>query len=232
MINGLANPLAAARVVNALYEQALAMGIKLEISNDFHAFAEVRRAARNEQVSPFFDPAITDLAHPKAFWAAGYDGQNRIVTLQAFRLDTIDTCLADWALGFVIGIYMKRGEVIVPSQIRPPRNSITERVRGKVVYHGEFWISKEIRQRQAIEIIPLWGMILAFIKWNPDAIWGIAEDLMATKGFVTRIGYAHMERGFFQWEWLPQGADAREWLALSERSDMEYLIEERAAKLA
>jgi hypothetical protein len=76
------------------------------------------------------------------------------------------------------------------------------------------------------------GMILALIKWNPDAIWGVAEDLMATKGFVTRIGYAHMERGFFEWEWLPNGAEAREWLALSERADLEYLIEERAARLA
>jgi hypothetical protein len=55
---------------------------------------------------------------------------------------------------------------------------------------------------------------------------------MATKGFVTRIGYAHMERGFFEWQWLPQGAEAKEWLALSERADLEYMIEERAATLS
>lgn len=232
MLKGLANPLAAARVANALYEQARGMGIRLEISSDFQTFAEIRRSLRNEAVSPFFDPAITDLGNGKAFWTAGYDAQKRVVTIQAFRLDVIDTCLADWALGFVIGIYMKRGEVIVPSKIRPPRNSITERIRGQVAYHGEFWISKDVKQRLAVETIPLLGMILALIKWNPDAIWGIAEDLMATKGFVTRIGYAHMERGFFEWEWLPAGADAREWLAIAERSDLEYLIEERAARLS
>ena len=231
MLNGLANPLAAVRVVNALYEQARGMGIRLETSTDFQAFAELRQALRNEAVSPFFDPAITDLTNPKAFWTAGYDAQNRVVTVQAFRIDVVDTCLADWALGFVIGIYMKRGEMIVPVKVRPHKNSITERVRGKVVYHGEFWISKDVRQRLAVETIPLWGMILAQIKWNPDAIWGIAEDLMATKGFVTRIGYAHMERGFFEWEWMPNGADSREWLALSERADLEYIIEERASKL-
>ena len=232
MLDGLANPLAAARVVSALYDQAQEMGIRLTTSTDFHAFAELRRSLRNGPVSPFFDPAITDLNESKAFWTAGYDAQNRVVTIQAFRIDLVDTCLADWALGFVIGIYMKRGEVIVPSKVRPPRNSIAERVKGKIVYHGEFWISKDVRQRLAVEIIPVWGMILALIKWNPDAIWGVAEDLMATKGFVTRIGYAHMERGFFEWEWLPNGADAREWLALSERADLEYLIEERAARLA
>lgn len=232
VLTGLANPLASARVASALFEQAREMGIRLEISSDFGQFAALRQNLRNEAVSPFFDPAITELRNEKAFWTVGYDEQNRPVTLQAFRIDLVDTCLADWALGFVIGIYMKRGEVIIPSKVRPPKNSITERIRGKLVYHGEFWISKEVRQKLAIETIPLWGMVLALIKWNPDAIWGVAEDLMATKGFVTRIGYAHMERGFFEWEWLPSGADAREWLAITERADLEYLIEERAAKLA
>ena len=63
MLNGLANPLAAARVVNALFEQARTMGIKLVFSSDFYSFAELRRQARNGEVSPFFDPAITDLAN-------------------------------------------------------------------------------------------------------------------------------------------------------------------------
>jgi hypothetical protein len=82
-----------------------------------------------------------------------------------------------------------------------------------------------------VETIPLLGMLIAFIRWNPDAMWGIIKNSMATKGFVTRIGYAHMERGFFEWDWMPQGAE-REWLALSERSDFEYLVEERAARLS
>jgi hypothetical protein len=232
VLTGLTNPLAAARVANELFEQARGMGIRLDISSDFGKFAQLRRALRNEPVSPFFDPTITELSNEKAFWTVGYDGQNRAVTMQAFRIDLVDTCLADWALGFVIGIYMKRGEVVIPSKARPPKSSITERIRGKIVYHGEFWISKDVPQRLAVETIPLWGMILALIKWNPDAIWGVAEDLMATRGFVTRIGYAHLERGFFEWEWLPSGADAREWLAITERADLEYLIEERAAKLA
>jgi hypothetical protein len=232
VLTGLANPLAAARVAAALFEQARGMGIRLDISSDFGRLATLRQTLRNGPVSPFFDPAVTELGNDKAFWTIGYDGQDRPVALQAFRIDLVDTCLADWALGFVIGIYMKRGEVIVPAKVRPPKNSITERVRGRLVYHGEIWISKDVQQRPAIETIPLWGMILALIKWNPDAIWGVAEDLMATKGFVTRIGYAHMERGFFEWEWLPSGANAREWLAITERADLEYLIEERAAKLA
>ena len=232
VLTGLANPLAAARVADALFEQARAIGIRLEISSDFSRFAALRQTLRNGPVSPFFDPAITQLGNDKAFWTIGYDGQNRPATLQAFRIDLVDTCLADWALGFVIGIYMKRGEVIIPSKVRPPKNSIAERIRGKLVYHGEFWISMDVQHRLAVETIPLWGMILALIKWNPDAIWGVAEDLMATKGFVTRFGYAHMERSFFEWEWLPSGAQAQEWLAITEKADLEYLIEERAAKLA
>jgi hypothetical protein len=232
MLNGLANPLAAARVVDALYRQARQLGIRIETSGDFEAFASLRKTVRAEPVSPFFDPAVTQLDASKGFWTVGYDAANKVVSLQAFRIDTIDTSLADWALGFVIGIYVKRGEIIVPSKIRPPRNSIAERIRGRVVYHGEIWIAKDVRQRQAVETIPLLGMLIAAIKWNPDAVWGIVEDSMATKGFVTRIGYSHVERGFFEWQWLPQGAEAREWLAVSERADLEYMIEERASTLS
>lgn len=232
MVSGLANPLAAARVVDALYKQAKQIGVRIETSGDFEAFAALRKTVRSEPVSPFFDPSVTDLGPGKGFWTVGYDEGNRVVSLQAFRIDTIDTSLADWALGFVIGIYVKRGEIIIPTKVRPPRNSITERVHGRVVYHGEIWIGKEVRHRLAVETIPLLGMLIAAIKWNPDAVWGIVEDSMATKGFVTRIGYAHMERGFFEWQWLPQGAEAKEWLALSERADLEYMIEERAATLS
>ncbi len=232
MLSGLANPLAAARLVSALYEQTRQLEIRLDLSTDFEAFAAIRKAVRQEPVSPFFDPGVTQLSAAKAFWTAGFNRNNELVSLQAFRLDIIDTSLADWALGFVIGIYVKRGELIVPARMRPPKNSIAERIKGRVVYHGEIWISKDVKKKEAVETIPLLGMLIAFIRWNPDAMWGIIKNSMATKGFVTRIGYAHMERGFFEWDWMPQGAERLEWLALSERSDFEYLVEERAARLS
>ncbi|MDP9137656.1 MAG: hypothetical protein M3N38_05710 [Pseudomonadota bacterium] len=232
MLSGLANPLAAARVISALYEQTRQMDVRIEVSTDLDAFASVRSSIREEPVSPFFDPTVTHLDPAKAFWTAGYNAADQLVSLQAFRLDVIDSSLADWALGFVIGIYVKRGELILPARVRPPRNSITERIRGRVVYHGEIWISKDVKKKEAVETIPLLGMFIAFVRWNPDAMWGIIKNSMATKGFVTRIGYAHMERGFFEWEWLPQGAERNEWIAISERSDLEYMVEERAARLS
>jgi hypothetical protein len=232
MLSGLANPLAAARVVNVLYEQIRQMDVRIEVSTDFDAFASARNSARQEAVSPFFDPSVTDLSPAKAFWTAGYNSAHQLVSLQAFRLDVIDSSLADWALGFVIGIYVKRGELIVPSRVRPPRSSITERIRGRVVYHGEIWISKDVKKKEAVETIPLLGMFIAFMRWNPDAMWGIMKNSMVTKGFVSRVGYSHVERGFFEWEWLPQGAERQEWLVLCERSDFEYMVEERAARLS
>ena len=197
-------------------------------------FAALRAESANEPVSPFFDPSIKELANGKAFWTACYDvdGQNRPVTLQAFRIDLVDTCLADWALGFVIGIYMKRGEVIVPSKVQAAEELDHERIQGKLVYHGEFWVSKDVRQKQAVETIPLWGMVLALMKWNPDAIWGIVEDPMATEALSPASAMHISERGFFEWEWLPSGADAREWLAITERARPRISIEERAATLA
>ena len=98
-----------------------------------------------------------------------------------------------------------------------------------MVYHGEFWISKDVRQRLAVETIPLWGMILAQIKWNPDAIWALSNKQMASHGHLHRMGYTHLESGFLRWQWTSEPEHQIEWVSVAERRSIEQLVSEMRA---
>lgn len=226
--HGIPNPLAAVNLINALVARAQALDVEPFVSSDFESFATERHRLRNEAPSPMFDPLVGRLAG-KAFWLGARNRAGEVVSLQAYRLDYVDTTLAEWAVGWMAGLYMKRHELMVPAHLEPPPHSRAARVSGKVVYHGEIWLMPNLRSRGYFDTLPFLGMMLAYLKWQPDAVWGLVNDQMATHGHVTRMSYPHIERSFLRWQDCPASIPSNEWLVLAERSDLDYLVEERAA---
>lgn len=225
---GIPNPLGAVNLINGLVTRARALEVEPFVSDDFEEFAAVRTRLRNEAPSPMFDPLVGRLAE-KAFWLGARNAGGEVVSLQAYRLDYVDTTLAEWAVGWMAGLYMKRHELMVPAHLEPPAHSRAARVSGKVVYHGEIWLMPSLRSRGYFDTLPFLGMMLAYMKWQPDAVWGLVNDQMATHGHVTRMSYPHIERSFLRWQECPAGIPNNEWLVLAERSDLDFLVEERAA---
>jgi hypothetical protein len=157
-------------------------------------------------------------------WLTNAEGA--VVGLQAFRFDNVDTHLADWCLNYMIGVYMRRQEMMVPTHAQPPAGSVAERLTGKLVYHGEIWIDKQIKNRKVFELFVRLGLQLALLKWQPDAIWGLASAQMAGHGHFTRVGYTVLERGFLRWQWASEGVDPVEYLVAVERPSLEAMAEE------
>jgi hypothetical protein len=226
MTMGLRDPMQLASAIVALRHRVEDMGYRLMVSDDFRNFAELRTQHRGGKVAPFFDPDVNVGLDKRGFWVGAKNATGTVVCLQAFRIDTVEPNLADWALGWHMGLYLRRGELLVPRQISPPASSISERISGRIAYHGELWIDPKLRGNGLLETLPRMGMLLAVIKWQPEAIWALIGESMATRGQITRLGYNHLERGFFQWEFVPQGADDVEWLAIAERDELEYLIQQ------
>jgi hypothetical protein len=232
MTMGLRDPMQLAIVTVALRRAVEDMGYCITISEDFHAFAEMRARCRGGKVAPFFDPAVNAGLDKRAFWVGAENSTGVPICLQAFRIDTAEPNLADWAPGWIMGLYLRRGELLVPRAAAPPASSVTERVVGRMVYHGELWIDPKLRGNGLLDILPRMGMLLAMIKWQPDAMWAIIGQTMATRGQITRLGYNHLERGFLQWEFLPEGGEDIEWLAIAEREELEYLVQETRLKVS
>jgi len=226
----LADPLAMARVASRLVKTGEEHGFHISLSSDFEALREARHLARGDSVSPMFDPEISLLDEDRAFWLAARTPGGKLVALQAFRLDIVHPNLAEWALGWMAGLYLKRKELVLPRRIEPPGNSASQKLSGKLVYHGELWIDRHFREKSCFDVFPRLGMLLAYMKWQPRALWALVGEGMATRGHMVRMGYGQLERGFFSWEWEPNGADRSEWVALADNTHLEFLIAEMEAE--
>jgi hypothetical protein len=124
------------------------------------------------------------------------------------------------------GLYMKQGRLMVPEFNRPPPESRAERIRGRLVYHGEIWLEQPYRGKKLFEMMPFLGMVLAYIKWYPHAMWGLVNDPMAKRGHSIRMKYPYLEHSFLRWTVHPNDVPENEWLVLAERSDLNNLIAE------
>lgn len=223
---GLVDPLGVARVVVRLENELKDMGFEVEVGTDLVAFNALKLQLRGERLHPYHDPEICGLPPEREFWMKLSDASGRVVGIQAFRLDEVTTSLADWGPAYTIGLYMRRQEIMLPMHAMPPRNSITERIKGRLAYHGELWLDPEFRKRR----LPLWfgrmGLLLCLLKWQPDAVWALAAQSMAMNGGMLRLGYSHLERGFFRWQWVSEEIDDVEWIAIAERQGLEQMVNE------
>ena len=221
---GLADPLRTVNAITSLIEAGAKLDFTFGVSTDFAEFAKQRQLLRNSDVSPMFDCAVNREIGETGFWMSASNGNGETVALQAFRLDDAQPSLADWALGWMMGLYAKRQEMIVPRQLHMPSHSLSSLVRGRVVYHGEVWIDK--RSKGCFSVFPRLGMLLALVKWQPEAVWALVSESMATHGHMARSGYGHLEPSFLTWEWQPDGADKVEWIGIAERRHLEFSIAE------
>ncbi len=231
-MNGIARPLEAAQACLSLLDELQSLNYWPSVEADIIAMHTAKIAARGMPVAPMHDGNICDFSNDRAYWMSLQDKDGATIGLQAFRCDQIGTSLADWLAPYMIGIYMQRQELLVPSHAKPPLGSTSERLSGKLVYHGEIWVDKQVKNRRVFEAFTRLGIIIAMIKWNPDAVWGLASAQMAGHGHVGRIGYTTIERGFLRWEWASEGIDPVEYLCVIERKGLEQMVDEMTATKA
>ena len=229
---GMANPLAVAQAAARLVEMIRAHGLTVEVSSDMVAFNEAKKLARGFEVAPMHHHDVGVFSHERGQWFCLREPEGKIVGLQAFRCDVIDTNLADWCINYMIGAYMRRQELMVPSHARPAKGSIAEKLSGKLVYHGELWLEKHHRNRDLIEHFVRFALIVTYIKWQPDAIWCLAGARIVERGHLSRAGYNMLELGFLRWQVASDGIDPFEYLYVLERQAVETMIEVWNSKAA
>ncbi len=225
---GLQNPLGVARLVSQLEVELNDADLKLVVGTDMAVFSDLKKKVRGFEPAPMHDYQVCDFSNDRSYWMALENSKGVIVGLQAYRCDHIDISLAEWCTNYMIGVYMRRNELMVPSHVHPPKGSIAERLKGTLVYHGELWVERELKNRRVIELFSKIGSLLVLLKWNPDAIWALTGFHMATRGYASRMGYPYIERGFLRWAWHSENVDEVEYLAVAERDFLQQIVAEAA----
>jgi hypothetical protein len=218
------------RVCAQLEWQLLALGYTVSLHEDMTRLDGAVRRARSRSVSPMHNPQACDFSGNRAFWMSLEDRFGETVGIQAFRCDQIETSLADWCAPYMIGIYMRCSEIMIPSPLRPSADSIANTLSGSLVYHGELWLHKKNRSRRVFDCFSRLGLLLSVIRWNPEAIWGLSGEQMARHGHPYRIGYSTIEKGFLKWEWASEGIDPVEYLNVVTRKGLQQLVDEMGVK--
>ncbi len=228
MQTGLDNPLAIICVVNKLQDVLSEHGLNFHASNDMAEYARVKQAARAFAPAPMFDPDVCEL-DGKAFWVhLTQKDTGQTVGFNAYRLDVIDTNLADWIIPWMSGLYMKCGKLMVPEKLNPPPGSRSETVRGKLVYHGELWLCDDLRGTRRInEAMTFSGHLIALLKWHPDAVWALVSSAIGSRGIGIQNGYPYVERSFLRWKVHPSDVPQNEWLLVTSRAELQHLVMER-----
>jgi hypothetical protein len=229
--SGIDDPFQAVKISAWLVNRISQAGFEIHVDNNLEKLNSSRILAREEQVSPFFDENVCGLTPSRFFWMKLQSPTLKVAALQAYRYDYVDTNLTDWLPSYHIGLYMRRNEICLPTHAAPPAHSIADRVRGRLVYHGEFWVSPMVRNRKIMEQFSRLGMILAFLKWHPDAVWALSTKSMATHGHPSRMGYTYMEGGFLRWQWAADEKHHVEYLNVSERHSIEQMISDISLEL-
>ncbi|MDE2446601.1 MAG: hypothetical protein KGO94_10505 [Alphaproteobacteria bacterium] len=223
---GIKNPLGLTHLVTDMVTDLATNGYGVTVSSNMKSLDTTKVAVRGYRVGPMHDVDVCSFDGERAFWMQLTDNEGKAVGLQAFRFDQIDTNLADWLPNYMIGVYMRRQELMVPSHANAPMGSVAENLRGSLVYHGELWLDKHVKARNVFDSFTRLGLFLSVIKWNPDAVWALTSEQMARHGHLGRIGYTTIERGILRWQWASRDVDSVEYLAVVDQKAMQNIIDE------
>ena len=156
--------------------------IEVRTSKDFDELYALDLAGK--KISPFFSPDHFDLSEKNAFWVEGRRG-NKVVQVHAVRVqDSGDRPLATlWRSEFRRLFGRRDCEQIIALE--------GERMSGRATYHGDLWLSEELRGQKLGPVFAALGICLARIMFDPDYFYGFMEDPVVWSGFNQREGFMH-----------------------------------------
>ncbi|CTQ63837.1 hypothetical protein LAX5112_00084 [Roseibium alexandrii] len=206
---------AATAVVKALIMGA---GLTVRESSDFGLFEETIRKTEDKYLMEDFSPRFFDLHGSTAFWIGAYDERGNVVSVQAAKVEDLqDRSLAEhWQ-------QQQRRIFVDPNpQARFGNDHAHDAyfLRGKIVYHGNLWLRRDVRGKGLAEPLTQLGFLVALLKWSPDYLYGLMAASAAEKGFGIRVGYRRFVPRGTHWELPPGHIRPDDWLVYSTRSDL------------
>ncbi|GAA0781598.1 hypothetical protein E1180_21140 [Roseibium denhamense] len=198
-------------------------GLSLKESSDFTLFEKTVKATEDKYLMEDFSPRFFDLHGATAFWIGAYDERGDIVSVQAAKVeDLLDRSLADhWD-------QQQRRLFVDPN---PQAKFGTDHahdayfMRGRIVYHGNLWLRRDIRGQGLAEPLTQLGFLVSLLKWSPDYLYGLMAAASAEKGFGIRVGYRRFVPRGTHWRIAPGHIREDDWLVYATRNDIQGLAE-------
>lgn len=205
-------------------------GLTIEESADFTTFEAAALASEDRYLMEDFSTRFFDLHAGNAFWIGVKDAAGGIASLQAAKMDELrDRPLAAfWQ-------QQQRRIFVDPAggdtRLGEFHAAEAFELRGRIVYHGNLWLRRDLRGRGLAEKLTQMGFLVALLKWQPDWLYGLMAEANALKGFGLRVGYRRFAPRGTHWIVPPAHIRPDDWLVWSSRADLVTLARGISARL-
>lgn len=206
-----------------------AHGLNISQHHDFHLLRKVcsdRDLKENKSFSLTepFSVEYFDLSPETAFWIAVSDDQERVVSVQAARLDTLGRrSLAEHWRTQQQRIYVAPYENDRP-ELGDNHCPAAFEISGDVAYHGNMWLSSDWKGKKLGQPLCRLGQLIAYLKWDLDYIYCFIETALVAKGFAAHQGYSHIQPMGTDWIHAPSHIHADDYLCWNNPVDLDHLV--------
>ncbi len=186
--------------VSHLLRELELTGMHIEIGSDFARYRRYRSSQPDRNpVYPMFDIASSYIDETNGFWVCGFDETDTLIHTQAVRLLDLS--------GVALGRHLEthRHKYISPDTTPDPDLTFysgpgcLETITGRVCYHGEFWLPARglggLRSKGATSVLSRILFEVMVGSWEPDFVFALVPNALASKGAHLRYGYSHCEPG-------------------------------------
>lgn len=215
------DPLTAVNAAGNLVKVIVSKGLSVEVEHDFAQLEKLCEEIDGKTLSEQFSPSFFDIAPSIGFWLSVRDATGKLVSVQAARIENLHgRSLGDHWNQQQRRIYVDRAdEGALGTEHAPGADLIT----GNVVYHGDMWLSDDLRGGGVASTLCRLGQMVAYMKWQPDFIYCFMSEALVRKGFSTGQGYFHMQPCGTDWQQAPADIRPDDWLLWNSRTDLHYL---------
>jgi hypothetical protein len=204
--------------IAVIQSKVVNQGLTLKESADFELFETTIRGTEDKYLMEDFSPRFFDLHGATAFWVGAFNEEGKVVSVQAAKVEDLqDRSLADhWH-------QQQRRIFVDPNpEVKFGNEHAHDAyfMRGKIAYHGNLWLRRDLRGAGLAESLTQLGFLIALLKWSPDYLYGLMAARSAEKGFGIRVGYRRFVPRGTHWDQAPSNIRPDDWLVYSTRSDL------------
>ncbi|MBT1517357.1 hypothetical protein KIP88_44425 [Bradyrhizobium sp. SRL28] len=195
-MTSVANPLQVSRFLHLYDDAAAKKGIKLSIGFDFHEYVLITEATPTKRRTyPNFRPDRSPIKSGEGYWIIGVDQTNEIALTDAARLYDLSHSNFAEHLQSLNAFYANPAMHAHPEDRCSCTAPSAKKITGKVAYHGDLWVRKDLRGHGLAKITAGIAHGVSFAMWAPDFLCSLVARFSLDKGLVSQYEMLHDEPG-------------------------------------
>ncbi len=170
-------------------KSAAERSLTLALHTDFAALVALNKRHREvwPPIPPIFDPGESKLGETTGFWLEARSREGEAVVVHAVRLFDLVGSL-DEELRSLRVFYADPRPHLDGGERFEVAGSSAQRIGGRTVHGGSFWVHPEHRNRGLATLVPRITRAIAYTRWSPAFIWGFVEQRLHMGGLTRAYG--------------------------------------------